>query len=70
MGFNIKFFRDMGIDIASILDTHCGLVSLCLSAIKFNSSFNGCDMHTPYFEAAIKRIQNHTAQQTIFDCGA
>jgi len=66
----LKFCRDMGIDIASILDTHCGLVSLCLSAIKFNSSFNGCDMHTPYFEAAIKRIQNHTAQQTIFDCGA
>lgn len=62
----LLFCKDNNIDVSSILDTNCGLSSLCLSSIKFNSSFTGCDLHKPYYEASIKRIKNHIAQQRLF----
>lgn len=59
-----------GINIKNVLDTNTGLSSLCLSCIKFGFDFTGCDIHKPYFEASVKRIQNHISQLTIFDLGA
>jgi len=62
----LLFCQENGIDISSIFDSNMGLASLCLSSIKFNSSFAGCDLHKPYYDESIKRINNHIAQQRLF----
>lgn len=53
-----------------ILDTHLGSGSIALACHDRGFELTACELDKDYFEAAIKRIQNHTAQQTIFDQGA
>jgi len=53
-----------------ILDTHLGSGSIALACHDRGFELTACELDKDYFEAAIKRIKNHTAQQTIFDQGA
>ena len=53
-----------------ILDTHLGSGSIALACHDRGFELTACELDKDYFAAAIKRIQNHTAQQTIFDQGA
>jgi len=62
----LKFCCDNNIDISNILDTNMGLISLCISATKFESEFIGCDISKDYYESSIKRIEQHIAQLTLF----
>lgn len=62
----ILFCIKNNIDISKILDTNGGLFSLCLSSIKFNSEFVGCELDEYYFDKSIERIQNHISQLTLF----
>lgn len=53
-----------------ILDTHLGSGSIAIACHNRGFNLTACELDTEYFQAAIKRINNHTAQQTIFDVGA
>jgi len=53
-----------------ILDTHLGSGSIALACHDRGFELVACELDKDYFDSAIKRIQNHTAQQTIFDQGA
>ena len=53
-----------------ILDTHLGSGSIALACHDRGFELTACELDKEYFEAAVKRIQNYTAQQTIFDQGA
>lgn len=53
-----------------ILDTHLGSGSIAIACHNRKFDLTACELDKDYFEASIKRIQNHTAQQTIFDQGA
>jgi site-specific DNA-methyltransferase (adenine-specific) len=53
-----------------ILDTHLGSGSIALACHDRGFELTACELDKEYYEAAIKRIQNYTAQQTIFDQGA
>ena len=55
-----------------ILDTHLGSGSIAIAIDnvnkieKMNLTLTACELDTDYFNAAIKRIEQQTAQQTIF----
>ena len=55
-----------------ILDTHGGSLSIAIAVDKANKiekmnlTLTACELDTDYFNAAIKRIEQQTAQQTIF----
>jgi site-specific DNA-methyltransferase (adenine-specific) len=55
-----------------ILDTHLGSGSIAIAIDnvnkieKMNLSLTACELDTDYFNAAMKRIEQQTAQQTIF----
>jgi len=55
-----------------ILDTHIGSASIALSVDEYNKiekmnlTLTACELDTDYFNAAMKRIEQQTAQQTIF----
>ena len=55
-----------------ILDTHLGSGSIAIAIDnvnkieKMNLTLTACELDTDYFKAAIKRIEQQTAQQTIF----
>jgi site-specific DNA-methyltransferase (adenine-specific) len=53
-----------------ILDTHLGSGSIAIACHKLGFELVACELDKDYYESAIKRIQNYTAQQTIFDAGA
>ncbi len=53
-----------------ILDTRLGSGSIALACHDRGFELIACELDEDYYKAAIKRIQNHTAQQTIFDQGA
>lgn len=53
-----------------ILDTHLGSGSIAIACHNRGFELVACEIDSDYFDAAVKRINNHTAQQTIFDCGA
>ena len=53
-----------------ILDTHLGSGSIALACHDRGFELTACELDKDYFNSAIKRIQSHTAQQTIFDQGA
>jgi site-specific DNA-methyltransferase (adenine-specific) len=49
-----------------ILDTHLGSGSSAIAAHYFGvSEFVGCELDEEYFEAAVKRIKQQTAQLTM-----
>ena len=53
-----------------ILDTNLGSGSIAIACHNLKFDLTACELDKEYFDASIKRITNHTAQQTIFDVGA
>lgn len=53
-----------------ILDTHLGSGSIAIACHNRKFDLTGCELDKDYYDAAIKRIKNHTNQLTIFDVGA
>ena len=53
-----------------ILDTHLGSGSIALAAHDRGLELVACELDIDYYNDAIKRINNYTAQLTIFDAGA
>jgi len=49
-----------------ILDTHLGSGSIALACHNRGFELTACELDKDYYEAAIKRIQNHIAQQRLF----
>ena len=48
-----------------ILDTHLGSGSIALACHNLNYDLTACELDKEYFESAMKRINNHTAQLRI-----
>jgi site-specific DNA-methyltransferase (adenine-specific) len=53
-----------------ILDTHLGSGSSAISAHYAGLEFVGCELDEDYFNAAVERFQNETAQGDLFGKGA
>ena len=49
-----------------ILDTHLGSGSIALACHNLDYELTACELDTDYYEASIKRIKNHIAQQRLF----
>jgi site-specific DNA-methyltransferase (adenine-specific) len=49
-----------------ILDTHLGSGSIAIACHDYGFDLTACELDKEYFDAAMKRIQNHTAQGTLF----
>jgi len=48
-----------------ILDTHLGSGSIAIACHDYGFDLTACELDKDYFEAAMKRIQNHTDQQKL-----
>ena len=48
-----------------ILDTHLGSGSIAIACHNLNYDLTACELDKEYFESAMKRINNHTAQLRI-----
>jgi len=53
-----------------ILDTHLGSGSIAIACHNRGFELTACELDKDYYDAAIKRIKQHTSQTTIFDLGA
>jgi len=49
-----------------ILDTHIGSGSIAIACHNLGYDLTGCEIDKEYFEAAMKRIEQHKQQLTIF----
>jgi len=49
-----------------ILDTHLGSGSIAIACHNLGFDLTACELDTEYYNAAIKRIENHKAQQRLF----
>ena len=49
-----------------ILDTHLGSGSIAIACHNLGYELTACELDKDYYEASIKRIQNHIAQQRLF----
>jgi len=49
-----------------ILDTHLGSGSIALACHERGFELTACELDKDYYEASIKRIKNHIAQQRLF----
>jgi site-specific DNA-methyltransferase (adenine-specific) len=49
-----------------ILDTHLGSGSIAIACHNLGFDLTACELDPEYYEAAIKRIENHKAQQRLF----
>lgn len=49
-----------------ILDTHLGSGSIAIACHDYDFDLTACELDTEYYEAALKRIKNHTNQQKLF----
>ena len=49
-----------------ILDTHLGSGSIAIACHDYGFELTACELDKEYYNAAIKRIKNHTAQLSIF----
>ena len=49
-----------------ILDTHLGSGSIAIACHNLGFDLTACELELEYYEAAIKRIENHKAQQRLF----
>lgn len=50
-----------------ILDTHLGSGSSAIAAHYFGCEFVGCELDKDYYDAAVKRFNQATAQQSLLD---
>ena len=49
-----------------ILDTHLGSGSIAIACHNLGFDLTACELDTEYYNAAMKRIENHKAQQRLF----
>ena len=49
-----------------ILDTHLGSGSIAIACHNLGFDLTACELDPDYYNAAIKRIENHKAQQRLF----
>lgn len=49
-----------------ILDTHLGSGSIAIACHDYGFELTACELDKDYYEASIKRIKNHIAQQRLF----
>ena len=49
-----------------ILDTHLGSGSIAIACHNLKYDLTACELDKDYYNEAIKRITNHTKQQTLF----
>ena len=49
-----------------ILDTHLGSGSIAIACHDYKFDLTACELDKEYFDKAIERINNHTAQQKLF----
>ena len=49
-----------------ILDTHLGSGSIALACHNLGYELTACELDKDYFDASIKRINNHVSQQRLF----
>jgi site-specific DNA-methyltransferase (adenine-specific) len=49
-----------------ILDTHLGSASIAIACHELKFELVGSELDSEYFQASIKRIENHIAQTTLF----
>jgi len=49
-----------------ILDTHLGSGSIAIACHDYGFKLTACELDKDYYEASIKRIKNHIAQQRLF----
>ena len=49
-----------------ILDTHLGSGSIAIACYNLGYSLTACELDKDYYDAAIKRLKQHQAQQTLF----
>ena len=49
-----------------ILDTYLGSGSIAIACHDYGFDLTACELDKEYYDKAIKRIQNHAAQQKIF----
>jgi len=57
--------RKYAIPSMKIIDTHLGSGSSAIAAYDFGCDFVGCEIDKEYFDAAVKRFENHKLQQKI-----
>lgn len=51
-----------------ILDTHLGSGSIAIACHQLGFDLTACELDEDYYKAAMKRIENETAQQQLFNC--
>lgn len=49
-----------------ILDTHLGSMSIAIACADYGFELTGCELDKDYYDAGIKRVQNHISQQKLF----
>jgi site-specific DNA-methyltransferase (adenine-specific) len=49
-----------------ILDTHLGSGSIAIACHDYDFDLTACELDKEYFDKAMQRINNHTAQQKLF----
>lgn len=49
-----------------IIDTHLGSGSIAIACHDYGFELTACELDKEYYEQAIQRIKNHTAQQRLF----
>jgi site-specific DNA-methyltransferase (adenine-specific) len=49
-----------------ILDTHLGSGSIAIACHNLGFDLTACELDKDYYEAALKRIEQHQAQQRLF----
>jgi site-specific DNA-methyltransferase (adenine-specific) len=50
----------------TILDTHLGSGSIAIACHNLGFDLTGYEIDKEYYEAAVKRIQQHKAQKRLF----
>lgn len=58
--------KTYGKDGDKILDTHLGSGSIALACHDYKFDLVGCELDKEYYDAAVKRFNNHKAQTTLF----
>jgi site-specific DNA-methyltransferase (adenine-specific) len=49
-----------------ILDTHLGSGSIAIACHDYGFELTACELNKEYYDAAVKRINNHISQQKLF----
>lgn len=50
-----------------IIDTHLGSGSIAIACIDMGFDLTACELDTDYYNSAMERIQNHSAQKELFE---